>query len=246
MRQGHPPSRNAVEVPVRCATTGLRITGEVKERERRGSLRRWERRVGQFEPVATLPWDVDSNSVDAGLSGGLLAVRVGKVHRTEPRRMGSGARNWRFDGDRAGEENQVEYQDFINAVATRAKVSTDQAAALTRATLETLADRISAGQAEDLAYQLPEGLDDPLRKPPPLRGRGEHAKSLGLEEFVDRVAARPAVDRALARAGVRAVLTTLREAVSRDEFENAVAQLSKDFWQVIEPVGAGGGRRPGS
>ncbi|WP_322438749.1 DUF2267 domain-containing protein [Micromonospora sicca] len=140
----------------------------------------------------------------------------------------------------------MEYQDFINAVATRAKVSTDQAAALTRATLETLADRISAGQAEDLAYQLPEGLDDPLRKPPPLRGRGEHAKSLGLEEFVDRVAARPAVDRALARAGVRAVLTTLREAVSRDEFENAVAQLSKDFWQVIEPVGAGGGRRPGS
>ncbi|WP_406045079.1 DUF2267 domain-containing protein [Micromonospora sp. NBC_00898] len=140
----------------------------------------------------------------------------------------------------------MEYQDFINAVAMRAKVSTDQAATLTRATLETLADRISAGQAEDLAYQLPEGLDDPLRKPPPLRGRGEHAKSFGLEEFVRRVADRPAVDRALAGAGVRAVLTTLREAVSRDEFENAVAQLPKEFRQVIEPVGAGGGQRPGS
>ncbi|GAA4578252.1 hypothetical protein GCM10023176_53750 [Micromonospora coerulea] len=140
----------------------------------------------------------------------------------------------------------MEYQDFINAVATRAKVSTDQAAALTRATLETLADRISAGKAEDLAIQLPDGLDDPLRKPPPLRGRGEHAKSFGLEEFVRRVADRPAIDRALAGAGVGAVLTTLREAVSRDEFEDAMAQLEKEFWQVIEPVGAGGGRRPGS
>jgi uncharacterized protein (DUF2267 family) len=137
----------------------------------------------------------------------------------------------------------VEYQDFINAVALRAKVSTDQAATLTRATLETLGGRISAGQAEDLAYQLPEGLDDCLREPL----RREHAtSSFGLEEFVQRVGDRPDVDRALAGAGVRAALTTLREAVSRDEFDDAVAQLPKEFWQVIEPVGAGGGRRPGS
>ncbi|MEU5943871.1 DUF2267 domain-containing protein [Micromonospora sp. NPDC047548] len=136
----------------------------------------------------------------------------------------------------------MEYQDFINAVATRAKVSTDQAATLTSATLETLADRISGGQAEDLAYQLPEGLDDHLRRP---LGR-ERAASFGLEEFVRRVADRPNIDRSLAGAGVSAVLTTLREAVTRDEFENAVAQLPKEFRQVIEPVGAGGGRRPGS
>ncbi|WP_433124647.1 DUF2267 domain-containing protein [Micromonospora sp. CA-240977] len=137
----------------------------------------------------------------------------------------------------------MEYEDFINLVATRAKVSTDQAATLTRATLETLADRISAGQAEDLAYQLPDGLDDHLRKPPPLN-RQEHAQPFGLEEFVRRVADHPAIDRALAGTGVRAVLTTLREAVSRDEFEDAMAQLPKEFRQVIEPVGAGGGQRP--
>ena len=137
----------------------------------------------------------------------------------------------------------MEYEDFINAVALRAKVSTDQAATLTRATLENLADRISAGQAEDLAYQLPEGLDAHLRRPL----RREHAtSSSGLEEFVQRVGDRPDVDRALAGAGVRAVLTTLREAVSRDQFEDTMAQLPKDFRQAIEPVGAGGGRRPGS
>ncbi|MBG6065131.1 DUF2267 domain-containing protein [Micromonospora ureilytica] len=139
----------------------------------------------------------------------------------------------------------MEYEDFVNAVATRAKVSTDQAATLTRATLETLGDRISAGQAESIAYQLPGGLDDHLRKPPPLR-REEHARSFGLDEFVRRVADHPAIDRALAGAGVSAVLTTLREAVSRDEFEDAVAQLPKEFRQVIEPVGAGDRQRRGS
>jgi uncharacterized protein (DUF2267 family) len=136
----------------------------------------------------------------------------------------------------------VECEDFINAVATRAKVSTDQAATLSRATLEILADRISAGQAEDLAYQLPDALADHLRRP---LGR-ERATSFGFDEFVRRVGDRPDVDRALADAGVRAVLATLREAVTRDEFENAAAQLPKEFWQAIEPVGAGGGRRSGS
>ncbi|GIJ76189.1 Uncharacterized conserved protein, DUF2267 family [Micromonospora phaseoli] len=135
----------------------------------------------------------------------------------------------------------MEYEDFINAVALRARVSTDQAATLTRVTLENLGDRISAGQAEDLAYQLPDGLDDHLRRP----RRWEHATSYGLEEFVQRVGDRPDVDRALAGAGVRAVLTTLREAVTRDQFEDTVAQLPNEFRQVIEPVGAGGGRPPG-
>lgn len=56
---------------------------------------------------------------------------------------------------------------------------------------------------------------------------------------------RPDVDRAAAGAGVRAVLTTLREAVTRDQFEDTVGQLPNEFRQVIEPVGAGGGRQPG-
>ncbi|MFR9779414.1 DUF2267 domain-containing protein [Micromonospora sp. MS34] len=131
----------------------------------------------------------------------------------------------------------MEYQDFINAVAARAKVSTDQAATLTRSTLQTLAYRISAGQAEDLAYQLPDGLAAHLSRPL----GGEMAAPFGFEEFVRRVGDDPDVDRALAGAAVPAVLTTLREAVTRDEFENAAAQLPKEFWQAIEPVSAGGG-----
>jgi uncharacterized protein (DUF2267 family) len=131
----------------------------------------------------------------------------------------------------------VVYEDFVEAVARRAGVSADQAETIARATLETLADRISGGEANDLADQLPEGLDDPLRK------TREHPESFGLGEFVQRVTARAGVDGVLASAGVRAVLTTLREAVPAEEFQDMVAQLPKDFWQVVEPVGLRPGER---
>lgn len=129
--------------------------------------------------------------------------------------------------------------DFLNAVARRAGVPVDLAATITHATLETLADRISAGEAEDLADQLPGGLDKHLRKPP-IR---EQAEPFGLGDFVQRVAARAGIDDALAGVGVRAVLTTLREAVPGDEFEDMVAQVSKEFREVFEPVASPAGRQ---
>jgi HSP20 family protein len=81
------PGVRREDVDVQLRDSQLRITGEIKERERKGLLRRRERRVGQFEHVVTLPGDVDPNSVDASLSGGVLTVRVGKAHKTQPRRI---------------------------------------------------------------------------------------------------------------------------------------------------------------
>ena len=48
-----------------------------------------------------------------------------------------------------------EYEQFITIVEQKAKLSRDEAEAAARATLQTLAERISAGQARDLAEQLP-------------------------------------------------------------------------------------------
>ncbi|WP_130330978.1 DUF2267 domain-containing protein [Micromonospora kangleipakensis] len=130
------------------------------------------------------------------------------------------------------------YEDFIDAVARRSGVPVDQATAITRATLETLADRISGGEARDLAKQLPEGLDAHLRKP------REHAEPFGVEDFAQRVGARAGVDVVLAKAAIPAVLTTLREAVPGDEFEGMAAQLPSEFRGVVGLVGTdAGGRR---
>jgi HSP20 family protein len=62
------------------------IHGEIKERERKGIIRRRTRRVGEFEFRVRLPGDVDEGGIDANLAGGLLTVRVPKA-RAESHRI---------------------------------------------------------------------------------------------------------------------------------------------------------------
>jgi uncharacterized protein (DUF2267 family) len=126
------------------------------------------------------------------------------------------------------------YEDFIHAVAARAEVPEEQAGAIAGATLETLAERISGGQAEDLAAQpeVPNRLADHLRK----TAVREDAEPFGLDEFVRRVSMRAGVDGSMAQAGAHAVFATLRDAVPAYEFNDMQAQLSKDYWAISEPV----------
>ncbi|GDY71600.1 hypothetical protein SAV31267_010850 [Streptomyces avermitilis] len=55
-------------------------------------------------------------------------------------------------------------KEFFQAVADRAGLSREEAADLTRATLETLARRLSDGEARDLALELPERLRDSFER----------------------------------------------------------------------------------
>lgn len=57
-----------------------------------------------------------------------------------------------------------------------------------------------------------------------------------LPEFFERVQQRAAVDLQTANVGVSAVLDTLRDAVSAKEYEDSVAQLPKEFWQLTGPA----------
>ncbi|WP_236647350.1 DUF2267 domain-containing protein [Micromonospora sicca] len=123
----------------------------------------------------------------------------------------------------------MKYAEFIQSVATRPTMSPTLAEPITRATLATLAERLSGGQARDLAAQLPEELRGDLRKP------DENAEPFELPEFFERVQQRAAVDLQTANAGVCAVLDTLRDAVSAKEYEDSVAQLPKEFWQLTSP-----------
>jgi uncharacterized protein (DUF2267 family) len=133
--------------------------------------------------------------------------------------------------------NQLE---FIDAVADRANATPDRAEILARATLETLADRLSGGEAQDLAEELPKPLQGPLRRP-----IDKPAERFGLDEFVRRAAERAGVDAAQAKEGVRAVLTTVREAVSGGEFRDVMSQFPKEFREVIESTSWQGGAPPG-
>lgn len=125
----------------------------------------------------------------------------------------------------------MNYAEFLEATAKRAGLPPTEAANMIRATLETLAERISEGEARDLASQLPEELRGYLHK------EDEFVERLHLEEFLHEVRARAGVDDQRATEGAHAVLATVRDAVSADEFEDLAAELPKDIRQLLQPVG---------
>jgi uncharacterized protein (DUF2267 family) len=121
----------------------------------------------------------------------------------------------------------VHQKEFLESVTVRGRLSPEQAERLIEATLTVLADRISAGEAEDLAAQLPKGIRDWLVS------KEEPAQKFDLEEFIRRVSERAAVDLYTGTRGVRAVLSTIRRAATTGEFEDVLAQLPKEFTEFI-------------
>ncbi|MFV2103251.1 DUF2267 domain-containing protein [Micromonospora sp. LOL_024] len=130
----------------------------------------------------------------------------------------------------------MDYDTFVDQVARRAGTSWQRAVELTRATLETLAERLTGGEVLDLAVQLPEPLRLPLRPTPDI----EAAERFGAAEFVARVALRAEVQEPAARDAVRAVFVTVRQAVSGGEFDELVVQLPRDYRDIVEPALAPG------
>lgn len=75
------------DVDVELYGNELVITGELKERERKGLLRRRTRRVGEFEYRVTLPGDIRADGIEASLDSGVLTVRVPKVDAAKPSKI---------------------------------------------------------------------------------------------------------------------------------------------------------------
>jgi HSP20 family protein len=65
----------------------LMITGEIKEREHKGTVRRRARRTGRFEYRASLPAQVDPDKIEATLNEGVVTVRVPKSEREHRRKI---------------------------------------------------------------------------------------------------------------------------------------------------------------
>ncbi len=81
------PGVKREDVNIDVAGKELTISGEIKEREREGVIRRRTRRVGRFEFRVALPSEVNPEGVDAKLNDGVLTVRVPKAERAQRRRI---------------------------------------------------------------------------------------------------------------------------------------------------------------
>lgn len=88
----------------------------------------------------------------------------------------------------------------------------EEAGQLAGSVLEVLAGRITPGEADDLAAQLPGPLAQAVR-----RGRREQAQSYGVQDFCQRVAERTGARPKTAEWDASAVLSTLADAVSGGE-----------------------------
>jgi HSP20 family protein len=81
------PGIKRENVNIELVGNELAISGEIKEKERAGIVRRKTRRVGRFEYRVALPNQVDPDKIDAKLEDGVLTVRVPKSERAQRRRI---------------------------------------------------------------------------------------------------------------------------------------------------------------
>jgi HSP20 family protein len=75
------------DVNIELVGNELAITGEVKEKQRKGTVRRRTRRTGRFAYRVTLPNQVDPEKVEAKLDDGVLNVRVPKSEKARRRKV---------------------------------------------------------------------------------------------------------------------------------------------------------------
>lgn len=126
----------------------------------------------------------------------------------------------------------MQYDDFLALVQEQAGLnSRTRAADVTHATLETLAERIDADTADNLASQLPPGIARFLRN-----RSGGAVETFSVDEFVRRVAHRADIESDEAIREMRCVLRALTEAVTEVQVNQLRAELPGEYLSLFEPT----------
>lgn len=120
----------------------------------------------------------------------------------------------------------MDYREFIQVTQREGGIDGDLAERAARATLMTLAERLSPGQARDLLEQLPAEMK-------PWLHTQRAAEGFDIDEFLCRVAEREGVDVETAERHAHAVFFALGQAVSRDEIADVADELPQDFAPLV-------------
>lgn len=123
----------------------------------------------------------------------------------------------------------MEHEEFITHVQSLAQSdSREEAERATRATLETIKERIPGDEATEIASELPQQLGNSLR------GRqGESAESFNLQEFITRTSQRENIEPTVAAIHVRAVFAVLQNAVTPTKFTKFHTYFSHDYEELF-------------
>ncbi|MEV0694740.1 DUF2267 domain-containing protein [Streptomyces sp. NPDC050388] len=118
----------------------------------------------------------------------------------------------------------MRYDEFLARVRERGEYTDqDEAATITEAVLGVLAQRISPGEVDDLASQLPGPLGQMLAD------TKQQPERFGIEEFYRRVAERIGARPRTAEWDASAVLTAVADTVSGGELNQIISQLPSGY-----------------
>ena len=123
----------------------------------------------------------------------------------------------------------MQADEFLGQVQHKAHLATlGEAMRATRATLETLAERLGSDETRHLAAQLPHEIQLFLNEgglPVPER--------FDSDEFLLRVCAREGIDLPLSTDHARAVIDVLTEAVPSGEIDDMLGRLPDDYRRLF-------------
>ncbi|WP_414565006.1 MULTISPECIES: DUF2267 domain-containing protein [unclassified Anabaena] len=123
----------------------------------------------------------------------------------------------------------MEYNEFITHVQSLAQSnSREEAESATRATLETLKERVSGDEIQELARQLPQELANCLQK-----REAENEQSFNLQEFIMRVSQKENIEPTTTAIHVRAVFAVLQNAVNPEKFAKLHTYFSHDYEELF-------------
>lgn len=122
----------------------------------------------------------------------------------------------------------MRHDEFLAKVRERGQYENHaEAVRVTAAVLGLLGSRLTRGEAEDLAAQLPAGTKDSLLADPEAQG------GFGVEEFVDQVAGRLETTPETARWDASAVLSTVADSVTGGQLNQVLNQLQSGYAELF-------------
>jgi uncharacterized protein (DUF2267 family) len=127
----------------------------------------------------------------------------------------------------------MQHDEFIGQVQARARLSSrGDAERATRATLETLGERVPEGLADNLAAQLPHEVGEHLRRTEVYGGLGT-GERFDTREFLRRVSERSGADEPRAAYLARVVFEVVDEATSGTLTQKVAESLPDDLRRLV-------------
>ena len=126
----------------------------------------------------------------------------------------------------------MQTNEFLGRVQNKGQLpDLDSTLRATRATLETLAERIGEDGARQLRAQLPREIAAHLES-----AKAKAGERFDSDEFLERVSKREGENLPVSVFHVRAVLDVLKEAVSEGESDDLLERLADDYDRLFAGV----------